>query len=161
MELTESLKTLWMETAAALKGAARRRFMARTVKELGYGGQVRAEQELHWNRGTIRKGLHELASGLRSVDAVHTRGRRRAEERLPNRLNDIRELVDSQSQTDPSFKSTRLYTRLSAAEVRRQLIAQKHYTASELPTIQTLNSKLNDLGYHLRRVAKSKPKKNA
>lgn len=161
MELTASLKVLLTETALALKGTARRRFMARTVQELGYGGQVRAEQELNWNRVTIRKGLHELESGLSCLDAFQARGRQRAEERLPNLLRDIRELVDSQSQTDPSFKPTRLYTRLSAAEVRRQLMTQKHYTDAELPTSQTLNSKLNALGYHLTRVAKSKPKKNA
>ena len=35
---------------------------------------------------------------------------------------DLREIVKPQSQIDPSFKTERLYTRLSAAEVRRQLI---------------------------------------
>ena len=39
----------------------------------------------------------------------------------PTLLDDIRAIVDSQSQTDPQFRTTRLYTRLSAAEVRRQL----------------------------------------
>ena len=35
MELTDSLKTLFVDTARSLKGSARRLFMARTVKELG------------------------------------------------------------------------------------------------------------------------------
>lgn len=39
MELTESRKTWLIETAKALKGSDRRRFMARSVKELGRGGQ--------------------------------------------------------------------------------------------------------------------------
>lgn len=38
-----------------------------------------------------------------------------------------------------------LLTRLTAAEVRRQLIAQKGYTDQELPTEETIASKLNDL----------------
>lgn len=46
MELTDSLKTLFRETATTLKGSARRLFMARTVKELGFGGQRRAERAL-------------------------------------------------------------------------------------------------------------------
>ena len=50
MELTDSLKTLFMETAQSLKGSARRLFMARTIKELGPGGQRCAERELGWNR---------------------------------------------------------------------------------------------------------------
>src|SRR6266545_8419224 len=60
MELTDSLKALFIETATTLTGSARRLFMARTVKELGPGGQRRAERELGWNRETIRKGSREL-----------------------------------------------------------------------------------------------------
>ena len=39
LQLTESLKLLFIETANNLKGHERRRFMALTVKELGKGGQ--------------------------------------------------------------------------------------------------------------------------
>jgi len=45
MDLTELLVTLVGETAQALKGSARRVFLARTVAELGPGGQRRAERE--------------------------------------------------------------------------------------------------------------------
>ena len=65
MELTDSLKQYVLSTVALLRGSERRLFMARTVQVLGPGGQRRAEQELGWNRWTIRKGLHELHSGLR------------------------------------------------------------------------------------------------
>jgi hypothetical protein len=161
MELTESFKALLIDTAKALKGSARRVFMARTVAELGSGGQRRAERELGWNRGTIRKGLHELASGVRCVDNFSARGRKRAEDHLPNLLTDITAIVDSQSQTDPQFRTQRLYTRLSATEVRRQLIAQQGYTDAELPTVQTITNKLNDLGYYPKKVAKSQPQKKS
>jgi Rhodopirellula transposase DDE domain len=160
MELTDSLKTLFLETAQSLQGSARRLFMARTVKELGPGGQRRAERELGWNRGTLRKGTHELQSGFTCLDAFSARGRKRAEDHLPHLLSDIQALVDSQSQADPQFRTTRLYTRLSAAEVRRQLIAQHGYTPEALPTVQTITSKLNTLGYFPKKVAKSLPKKN-
>jgi hypothetical protein len=72
---------------------------------------------------------------------------------------DIREIVKPQSQIDPSFKTERLYTRLSAAEVRRQLIEQKGYSETDVPTRRTVSTKLNDFGFHLRKVAKRKPKK--
>ena len=161
MELTNSLKTLLIETAKALKGSARRLFMARTVKELGPGGQQRAAHELRWGRMTIRKGLHELASGVSCLDAFALRGRKRAEEHLPNLLTDIRALVDSQSQADPQFRSQRLSTRLTAAEVRRQLIAQKGYLEATLPSAETIGTKLNALGYDPQKVAKSQPQKNS
>src|ERR1700694_5564194 len=128
MELTASLKALFTDTAKQLRGSARRRFMARTVRELGPAGPSVAERELGWNRGTIRKGMHELTSGITCVDAFGLRGRAPTEAHLPRLLDDIRAIVDSQSQADPQFRSRRLYTRLSAAEVRRQLIAQKGYT---------------------------------
>jgi hypothetical protein len=116
MELTDSLKTLFLKTAQSLQGSARRLFMARTVKELGPGGQRRAERDLGWNRGTLRKGTHELQSGFTCLDAFSARGRKRAEDHLPHLLSDIQALVDSQSQAGPQFRTMRLYTRLSAAE---------------------------------------------
>jgi hypothetical protein len=161
MELTDSLKALFIDTANRLKGSERRRFMARTVQELGSGGQRRAERELGWNRQTIRKALRELATGLICLDAVTLRRRKRAEEHLPNLLTDITAIVDSQSQTDPQFRTNRLYTRLTAAEVRRQLIAQMGYTATELPTERTIASKLSLLGYYPSKVAKTQPQKRS
>jgi hypothetical protein len=161
MELTDSLKTLLIETAKSLKGSARRLFMARTVKELGPGGQQRAARELRWGRMTIRKGMRELATGVICIDAFALRGRKRAEAHLPNLLTDMQAIVDSQSQADPQFRSHRLYTRLTAAEVRRQLIAQKGYPDAVLPTAETLGTKLNELGYYPQKVAKSQPQKNS
>jgi hypothetical protein len=161
MELTDSVKALCTQTAQQLRGSARRLFMARTVRELGPGGQSLAERELGWNRGTIRQGLHELASGCTCVAAVGLRGRKAAEVHLPHLLDDIRSIVDSQSQADPQFQSRRLSTRLSAAEVRRQLITQKGYTDAALPTVETIRVKLNALGYTLTRVAKTQPQKRS
>ena len=161
MELTDTLKSLFIETAKTLKGSARRLFMARTVQEVGPGGQRRAERELGWNRETIRKGLHELQCGVICLDNFAGRGRKRAEEHLPNLLTDMAAIVDRQSQADPQFRTNRLYTRLDAAEVRRQLIAQKGYTDAELPTVQTITTKLNSLGYYPQKVAKSEPKKRS
>jgi hypothetical protein len=160
MELTEAVKELLLTTAKALKGSARRMFMARTVQALGEGGQRLAERELGWNRGTIRKGMQEVEHGIVCVDAFSSRGRKRSEDHLPNLLSDLTAIVDSQSQADPQFRTTRLYTRLTAAEVRRQLIAQKGYSDDELPTAETIATKLNNLGYYPQKVAKSQPQKN-
>lgn len=161
MELTDSLKTMLIETAKSLKGSDRRLFMARTVKELGPGGQARAARELNWGRMTIRKGLHELDTGIRCADAFTARGRKPSEVHLPNLLTDLQAIVDSQSQADPQFRTNRLYTRLTASEVRRQLIAHKGYTDHQLPTAETIGSKLNALGYYPKKVAKTQPQKKS
>jgi hypothetical protein len=160
MELVEEVKELLRETAKELKGSARRLFMARTVRALGEGGQRLAERELGWNRGTLRKGQHELSHGVVCLDAYSWRGRKRSEEHLPHLLSDITAIVDGQSQTDPQFRTNRLYTRLTATEVRRQLMAKFGYSDKELPTAETIATKLNALGYSLKKVAKTQPQKN-
>lgn len=150
-----------IDTAESLKGSGKRLFMARTVQAMGRGGQRWAEVHLGWCRDTIRKGTHELRTGMTCVDAFHCRRRKPAEEHLPRLLEDIRSIADGQSQADPKFQSNRLFTRFSAAEVRRQLISAKGYTDAELPTQQTINTKLNLLGYRLTRVAKCRPQKGS
>jgi Rhodopirellula transposase DDE domain len=160
MELTDAVRELLVKTAKALKGSARRMFMARTVQALGEGGQRLAERELGWNRQTIRKGTQEVEQGLACIDGFRLRGRKRSEEHLPNLLADLTAIVDAQSQADPQFRTTRLYTRLTAAQVRRQLIAQKGYSDEQLPTAETMGTKLNQLGYFPQKVAKSQPQKN-
>jgi hypothetical protein len=76
-------------------------------------------------------------------------------------LEDIKDIADGQSQADPRFRTDRLFTRISAAEVRRQLIATKGYTDDELPTQQTINTKLNLLGFRMTKVAKCRPQKES
>lgn len=88
------------------------------------------------------------------------RGAKPVELKLPNLRTDIRAIVDGQSQTDPQFRNQRLYTRLSVQELRRQLMAQKGYTAEELPQRETLRKRLGEMGYHPQTVAKTRPKKN-
>lgn len=160
-ELSEEEKEAYIEGAKALKGSEKRLFMSRIVKALGRGGQRFAQEQLGWNRHTIRKGMHELESGIVVLDNFSARGRKPITQKLPHLLDDLRELADSQAQTDPTFKTTRLYTRITAKEARKQLILQKGYTDEELPGEENIRLKLNQLGFCLRSVKKSQPKKNA
>jgi len=159
MELTTTLKSIFIQAAKILKGHDRRVFMAQIVKKLGKGGQSQAEIELGWDRGTIRKGTRELEKGIECYDGFSGRGRNPIEDYLPNFLEDMKEIVEGESQTDPTFKTIRLYIRISAREVREQLIKQKGYSDEELPTSETIRVKLNQMGYYPQKVQKSKPKK--
>jgi hypothetical protein len=159
--LTDSMQSLLIEAAQQLKGSARRMFMARTVKELGYGGQRYAEREFGWDRGVVRKGREELEHGTPKEDGFSNRGRKPAEEHLPHLLEDICAIIDPRSHADPQVKCDRVYTRITAAEVRRQLLQRHGYTDDALPTAETIGKKMNQLGYTTTRVAKSIPKKRS
>ena len=158
-QIPTEMKDTFIETANTLKGHQRRRFMARIVNSLGRGGASWAEKELGWNRNTIDKGKREVESGEPIQDNYSARGRKKAEEHLPDLLGDIRSIIDGESQTDGTFRTTQLYTRLSASEVRKQLLTQKGYSDAELPCSKTIGNKMNELGYKLRPVAKTKPQK--
>jgi hypothetical protein len=161
MELTDSLKILLIATAKSLQGSARRFFMARTVKARGPGGQQRAARALRWGRMTIRTGMPALDSGVICVDAFALRGRKRAAAHRPHLLTDRPALVDSPSQAAPPCRSHRLYTRLTAAEVRRQWMAQKGSPDAALPTAATMGTKVKERGDSPPKVAQSPPPKNA
>ena len=154
MEITPGIRDMLNETKASLSGYKCRHFMAQVVETMLDGSPMRAEKELGWNRVTLGKALDELRGGFCFIDHYHLRGRKRSEDSLPALLDDIQELAERHSQTDPTFRTTRQYIRLTAVALRQQLIDEKGYTDEELPTEQTIRSKLNDLGYSLKRVKK-------
>jgi len=158
LELTTTIIDWLQNTANQLKGSARRVFMAETVQQLGRGGASAAETKLGWNRGTIRKGQQESETGA-IEDNFSARGRKKSEVLFPNLLDDIKKIAEPECQTDPSFNSCRLYTRLTAKEVRKRLLEMDHYDEKTLPCSKTINTKLNELGYHPKKVQKTKPHK--
>lgn len=152
-------KEIVVETINQLTSSSKRIALAKVSEAIGKGGQSAVAKEFNVSRDTIRKGNHELRSGIKIVDAFKARGRKKIEEKIPTLITDIKDIVDCQSQTDPSFKTTRLFTRITVKEVRNQLIEQKGYTDKDLPTNQTLNTKINKLGYTLKKVRKAQPMK--
>jgi hypothetical protein len=157
--LTPELKKFINETRSKLKGCERRKFMAKVVLLMGRGGQIRAERELGWDRKTIIKGTKELKSGIDCFDNFCGRGRYRVEQKLPNLLDDIKQIVNPVSQCDPTFRTTELYSPLTATEVHRRLLEEKNYLYDQLPTVRTISNKLNQMGFLLKKVTKCKPKK--
>ena len=154
MELTSEILETLKETQASLSGYKRRHFMAKIVQTMFAGSTMKAHKELGWNRVTLTKALKELEGEFCYIDRYYERGRKRAEEHLPALLADMREIANRYSQTDPTFRTTRQYTRLTTAALRQQLIDEKGYSDAQLPSEETIRTKLNELGYGLKRVKK-------
>ena len=155
----KAVEDLLRKAGNSLKGNSRRTFMAQTIEAYGPGGQNWAEKNLQWNRGTIRKGQHELKSGIPVYESFSNRGRKKAEEHFPNLLPDIRDIVEPKCQTDPTFHTTRLYRPITARTTRDLLIEEYGYDPATMPHLRTISRKLDDLKYWPRKVTKSKPLK--
>ena len=96
-----------------LKGSARRMFLGQIAIDLGRGGKSLVSNYLNISRQTLRKGIREVESGEVQKDRFNERGRKPLSQTNPELVATIKKIVDAASQTDPQFKSTRLYTRLS------------------------------------------------
>lgn len=152
---------LLVSAAKQLRGSARRMFLADVCESLCDGSPRVAEDRFGWGRETIAKGILERKESPEeraARPASGNRGRKPWEEQHPQMAVDIRLIVEPHTQTDPELKSNRLYTNMSAAEVRAAL-AEKGYSDGELPAERTLRDILNRMNYRLKRIQKGKPLK--
>ena len=156
---TEKIKNTLKSAAKKLTGVAKRAFLAQVAIDYFKGSSRKAERQMGWSRNTVEKGLKELEIGIVCVDNYKTRGRKKVEQKLVNLEEDIRSLIEGDSQTDATFQTTLRYSRISAKKVREALIEQKGYLDSQLPTRQTIGDVLNRLNYRLRKPLKNKPLK--
>ena len=144
--------------ANLLSGAARRAFQAQTVLDHCDGNLSHAKTLFGWHQETIRRALLEKEKGEPIPDQAG-RGRKKLSEHLPSLQADMRELVDPNSCTHPTFDNTFRYTRMTAKAVIEALVREKGYTKEELPALSTMRELLGKMGYRLRRVQKTKPQK--
>jgi DDE family transposase len=157
-ESIERTDALIRSGARRLTGYQRRAFQAEVAIELCDGNPRQAERRFGWGRDTVQTGLHERRTGLRCLEDFVARGRQRVEDQDQQLAADIRQIVDPHSYADPSLKSSRRYTNLSAAEVRTALIAKGHPEA-DLPAERTMRNILNRMNYRLKRIRKGVPLK--
>lgn len=156
--LSDDVLQTILTAAKLLTGYKRRRFQAEMAHKYCRGSARQAEKTFGWGRAAVDTGLNELRSGIRCVDAVHLRGRKRTEELCPQLEAHVHRLVDPQAQADPKFQTPLAFTRITAKAVRDALKAVPA-VADFVPSRQTVGQLLNRLGYCLRRVRKTRPEK--
>jgi hypothetical protein len=154
MVFSELIQATIKDAAQKLTGHRRRDFIAKVSEDYFEGSARKTETHFGWNRETVQLGLHERRTGILCADNYGARGRHKSEQVLSSLEEDIRSLVDIQSQADPKFQSTFLYARISARAVRVALIEEKGYSDAELPSRQTIGDILNRLGYRLKKHKK-------
>lgn len=158
-ELTEVVRETIKSAARKLTGFRRRQFQAEVARQYCQGSARQAERTFGWGRDAVETGLHELRTGIRCFDNFSGRGRHKTEEQQPGLVEQIHAIVEPKSQADPKFQTPLAFTRITAAAVRKQLLARAS-DSQPVPAERTVHDILNRLGYRLRRVLKTKPQKN-
>ena len=161
VELSKRVVETIQSAARKLTGHERRQFQAETARQYCAGNPRQAERVFGWGRDAVNTGLHELRTGIRCCDSFSVRGRHQTEQKHPEIAQQIHALVEPESQADPKFQTPLAYTRMTAKAVREQLAAKAKTDGTEphIPPERSLYRILNRLGYRLRRVRKTKPKK--
>jgi len=147
------------DAACKLTGAKRRAFQAQVSLDYLDGKPRRTEDVFGWSRRTVELGLNEKRTGITCLGRFSDRGNRKTEEKNPQLKQDICDLAEPESQTDPKFQSAFQYTRMTAKAMRQALINQKDWDDEKLPCENTIGVIMNRLGYRLRRVQKARPLK--
>lgn len=151
-----------IETIAAVMAfipwPARRRAMAEVTTRLLEAKPRVAEDVFGWGRATVELGMHERRTGIRCQNDLSLRRKPKTEEKYPQLLEDIHEIMRPQCQADPQLRTTLAYTNLSAAAVRGALLA-KGWSEEQLPAVRALSNILLRQGYRLRSVIKTKVQK--
>ena len=161
IDATPEYKHLIKIAAKKLKGPERRAFMAEVAETLCNGSPRLTETEFGFGRHTVELGIHEKRTGLICYGNYAASGKQKTEVTSPELIQDIRSLVEPESQADPQLRNTFAYTRVTAKRVRQKLIEEKGWDKDALPQIRTFNNILNRLGYKLRKVEKTKPEKKS
>jgi len=146
--------------ASALTGYKRRAFVGQVAIDYFDASSRKTETYMGWARETIETGINEIKSGIRCIDNYSGRGNIRTEVRLAHLEQDIREIVEPHTQTDPDFKNPYSYLKITAKSVRKELI-NRGYQDEELPTENTIGNILNRLNFSLKRVQKKAVKKDS
>jgi hypothetical protein len=155
----QTIKTI-IDASQKLKGSLRRAFQVQVVHDYCRGSLSFAKTLFGWHQETVRRGLEEQKL-QKPIPDQPGRGRKKISEHLPSLQKDIRELVDPHSQTHPQFQTSFRYTRMTAKSVLELLVREKGYDIKTLPALSTLREMLGKMDYRLRRVQKTKPKKNS
>ena len=159
--LTDSVKDTICSAARKLTGCRRRQFQAEMALKYCDGQPRRAEQLFGWGRQAVATGLGELRTGIRCLENFSARGRHKTEDDHPELAVRIHALVEPHSQADPKFQTAVAFTRVTAKVVHEHLAAAAAETGATVPAERTVSDILNRLGYRLRRVRKTAPKKKS
>lgn len=83
-----------------------------------------AEEEFGWSRSSVAVGIHEFRSEIVCANYISGRCKPKSEAKVPELLDDIRNIMKPSSHAEPRLRATLLYTNMTAQSVYDALIAE-------------------------------------
>jgi len=147
--------------AAQMTGAVRRAFQAEMTLKYWHGSARFAETRLGGRRAAGEGGLAERRTGIGGVDGhAAWSGRKRWEEKYPEAAEALCPVAEAHAQQDPTFRTTRAYTRLTA-KAARAAVQEQGIAEAQLPASSTMAEVLHRMGARLRKGVKAQPQKKS
>ena len=136
----------------------RRRAMGDATLVLLDGKHRVAEDVFGWGRSVVQVGINEFKTGISCLNDISTRVKPKTEEKSPELLIEIHNIMEPHSEADSHLRTTLLHTNMTAKTVYDVLV-EKGWSAESLPTVRTISNILFRQNYKLRTVAKTKIQK--
>jgi hypothetical protein len=137
---------------------ARRRAMGDVAISMLNGKHRVAEDVFGWSRSTVELGINEFKTGISCMSDISMRVKPKAEEKNPKLLAEIHAIMEPNSESDASLRTTLLHSNITA-KVAYDTLVEKGWAAESLPTVRTISNILHRHDYRLRTVAKTKVQK--
>jgi hypothetical protein len=156
--ISEELVDLISRLIDLIPWPARRSAMGDVALSLLDGKHRVAEDVFGWGRSVVEVGIKEFQTGILCVNDISLRLKPKAEEKNPELLAEIHDIMEPHSESESHLRTTLLYTNMTAKAVFDALV-EKGWSAGSLPTVRTISNILLRHNYRLRTVAKTKVQK--
>lgn len=88
-------------------------------------------------------------------DKLKNRGRKKTSEIFPNLISDIETVIEKYKEVDSHFKTDTLFITIDPASIIEELVSKFDYPP-EFACYNTIKKILNEMGYKLKRISKTK-----
>lgn len=110
------------------------------------------------SRKFVKQSYLFVKYGCKKQLSLEFRGRKKLTEKYPNLENDIEKIISTYLSVKPELKDETLYVKLSINVIKQQLIKTGKYNENSFSN-SSLNNLVNEMGYNLKKVQKTKPLK--
>ena len=162
MSISEKLEKMYKNQINNIKNEknkiSKKKMIGSLVLDIGGRCISAIAKALECSRKYVKKCYNFVKNGCMEQIKLEFRGRKRLTEIYPYLEDDIIKIMQNSLSTDPKFKTEKQYVNMTVKEIKKQLIETGRYQENSFSN-SSLNNIINEMGYGLKKVKKTKPLK--